>query len=162
MGKGKLLLTGAPKASIPKTVVGTIRVALEEDLDKMAKIKPGEILVSERFNPVHNKYIKQALAIITDVGGRTSHGPMVAREYGIPAVTGTGKGTYTLQDGQKVVLDGAEGMVYEYLPEQGEEYTPPTATVAKPISLADKMAALAAKKGIPLKADFLEQMRKRE
>ena len=53
----------------------------------------------------------RAAAIVTDVGGPLSHGSIVAREYGIPAVMGTGVATKHIRSGQVVTVDGGEGMV---------------------------------------------------
>jgi pyruvate,water dikinase len=58
-------------------------------------------------------YLKKASAIVTDSGGKTSNAAIFARTQDIPAVTGTVEGTSILQDGQKVIVDGTEGAVYE-------------------------------------------------
>jgi pyruvate,water dikinase len=52
-----------------------------------------------------------AAGIVTDVGGPLSHGSIVAREYGIPAVLGTGVATQRIQSGQVIAVDGAAGLV---------------------------------------------------
>jgi pyruvate,water dikinase len=52
-----------------------------------------------------------ASAVVTDVGGPLSHGSIVAREYGIPAVLGTGVATRRIVSGQRVEVDGAAGTV---------------------------------------------------
>ena len=52
-----------------------------------------------------------ASAIVTDVGGPLSHGSIVAREYGIPAVLGTGVATHRIMDGQSITVDGGAGIV---------------------------------------------------
>jgi rifampicin phosphotransferase len=49
--------------------------------------------------------------VVTDVGGPLSHGSIVAREYGIPAVMGTGVATRRIRDGQTITVDGSAGMV---------------------------------------------------
>lgn len=51
-------------------------------------------------------------AVVTDVGGPLCHGSIVAQEYGIPAVLGTGQATRTIQSGQNITVDGNEGAVY--------------------------------------------------
>jgi phosphoenolpyruvate synthase/pyruvate phosphate dikinase len=48
---------------------------------------------------------------VTDMGGILSHCAVVAREYGIPAVVGTGIATTTIRDGQRIEVDGASGIV---------------------------------------------------
>lgn len=52
-----------------------------------------------------------ALAVVTDIGGPLSHGSIVAREYGIPAVMGTGVATKRIQGGQTITVDGNAGTV---------------------------------------------------
>ena len=52
-----------------------------------------------------------ASAVVTDVGGPLSHGSIVAREYGIPAVMGTGVATRRIKSGQAITVDGSEGVV---------------------------------------------------
>lgn len=148
MAKGKEIIRG--RGASPGTVVGTVRV-VNQDEEKMAKIEAGEIMVSERTTPEHEAYMARAAALITDVGGKLSHTGIVAREMGKPAVVGTEEGTAVLKDGQKVVVDGTEGVVYEYVEEEAPE---------KP-SIAEKMAELAAKKGIKIDEAFLKKMRER-
>jgi pyruvate,water dikinase len=50
-------------------------------------------------------------AVVTDIGGMMSHAAIVCREYGLPAVTGTGLATSTIQTGQRVRVDGSAGTV---------------------------------------------------
>ena len=52
-----------------------------------------------------------ASAIVTDIGGPLSHGSIVAREYGIPAVLGTGVATRRIRSGQSLIVDGNAGLV---------------------------------------------------
>lgn len=52
-----------------------------------------------------------ASAVVTDIGGPLSHGSIVAREYGIPAVLGTGIATRRIHNGQMVTVDGSAGIV---------------------------------------------------
>jgi pyruvate,water dikinase len=52
-----------------------------------------------------------AAAVVTDIGGPLSHGSIVAREYGIPAVMGTGVATRRIRSGQTITVDGTSGMV---------------------------------------------------
>lgn len=149
MAKGKELVRG--EAASPGVVVVTVRV-VDKDPEKMADIAHGEVMVAERTVPENVIHMKRASALVTDVGGLTSHTAIVAREWNIPAVVGTMEGTSILKDGQKVVVDGTEGAVYEYI-----EEAPP-----KPVSIADKMQELAAKKGITIDPAFLAKMKRRE
>jgi pyruvate,water dikinase len=57
--------------------------------------------------------MKKAVAIVTDVGGRTCHAAIVSRELGIPCVVGTGTATHTLKTGQVITVDGSKGLVYK-------------------------------------------------
>lgn len=62
-------------------------------------------------NPAWTPLFAIAKAVITNYGGLLSHGAIVAREYGIPAVLGTKNATETLADGQLVTVNGNEGIV---------------------------------------------------
>jgi pyruvate,water dikinase len=53
-----------------------------------------------------------ASGVVTDVGGTLSHGSIVAREYGIPAVLGTGVATRRIHSGQTITVDGTAGQVH--------------------------------------------------
>jgi pyruvate,water dikinase len=53
----------------------------------------------------------RAAAVVTDVGGPLSHGSIVAREYGIPAVLGTGAATRRVRSGERITVDGSTGVV---------------------------------------------------
>ena len=156
MGKGEKLFTGV--AAAKGEVVATVRV-VDGDESKMAKVAPGEVLVGDRFEPKDNKYLEKAVAIITDTGGAFSHGGVAGKMFGIPAVTGTVNATKQLKDGQKVVVDGNNGIVYEYVPgDEAEEKPKPAAGP----SLAERMAAVAAKKGIDLPPGFTEKQKQKE
>jgi len=146
MGKGKKLVEGRPGSA--GEAVGVVRV-VDKDKEKMEKLAKGEIMVAERTSPSDVMYMARAAAIVTDVGGSTSHSAIVAREMGKPAVVGTIEGTSVLKDGQKVVVDGTQGVVYEYVEEEGE-------------SIADKMEKLAKEKGIHIDPAFLQKMKRRE
>jgi len=71
----------------------------------------GEILVCPYTNPSWTPLFQRAAAVVVDAGGVGSHAAIVAREYGIPAVMGTGNGTSVLHDGQLVLVDGNRGDV---------------------------------------------------
>jgi pyruvate,water dikinase len=72
---------------------------------------PGEVLVASITTPAWTPLFALASAIVTDVGGPLSHGSIVAREYGIPAVLGAGVATARIQSGQRVTVDGSAGTV---------------------------------------------------
>ena len=79
-----------------------------EDFDQMAA---GDVLVAKLTTPAWTPVFARAAAIVTDVGGPLSHGSIVAREYGIPAVLGTGEATKRIHSGQTVTVDGSTGVV---------------------------------------------------
>jgi len=110
--KGEKILEGA-KAS-HGIAVGIVRNVHEHDLELMTKIAPGEVVVGCSFRKGHYKYFKIAGAFVTDFGGRDSDTGFLARLFGKPAVGQTLEATLVLKDGQKVVVDGTEGVVYAY------------------------------------------------
>ena len=67
--------------------------------------------MAETTAPPWTPLFATAAAIVTDTGGILSHSAVVAREYGIPAVVGTGKATMMIQDGQTIEVDGDKGLV---------------------------------------------------
>ena len=96
-------------AASPGKASGVARVLHgPEDFGQM---KPGDVLVAPITTPAWTPLFAMASAIVTDVGGPLSHGSIVAREYGIPAVLGTGVATRRIQDGQTITVDGGKGIV---------------------------------------------------
>jgi len=80
-------------------------------LTDFGKMKPGTILVCPMTTPAWTHLFSQAAGLVTDVGGILSHGSIVAREYGIPAVLGTGNMTERIVSGQRIAVDGDQGIV---------------------------------------------------
>jgi phosphohistidine swiveling domain-containing protein len=78
---------------------------------EFGQLRSGEILVCPYTNPSWTPLFQRAAAVVVDTGGIGSHAAIVAREYGIPAVMGTGSGTSALADGQRVLVDGTAGVV---------------------------------------------------
>ncbi|KIS26546.1 phosphoenolpyruvate synthase [Arthrobacter sp. SPG23] len=74
-------------------------------------MQPGEVLVARITTPAWTPLFAMASAVVTDVGGPLSHGSIVAREYGIPAVLGTGVATRRIASGQRIEVDGGAGTV---------------------------------------------------
>ncbi|MCH8876111.1 MAG: hypothetical protein IIA89_04730 [Chloroflexi bacterium] len=93
----------------PGVVSGPVRVILGPD--EFGKLQRGEILVAPLTNPSWTPLFAIASAVITEVGGILSHGAIVAREYGIPAVMSVPGATHNLSDGQMITVDGNRGMV---------------------------------------------------
>jgi pyruvate,water dikinase len=76
-----------------------------------AHLEPGEILVAPSTDPGWTPLFMTAGALVMEMGGVISHGAVVAREYGIPAVVGVPDATTVLRDGQSITVDGAAGPV---------------------------------------------------
>jgi len=79
--------------------------------EDFGKMKPGDVLVAGTTTPAWTPLFAMASAVVTDIGGPLSHGSIVAREYGIPAVMGTGVATKRIRDGQMITVDGNTGTV---------------------------------------------------
>jgi pyruvate,water dikinase len=76
------------------------------------QLAPGDVLVAETLSSSWTPLFATASAVVTNTGGILSHAAVVAREYGIPAVLGTGTATALLQGGQLVEVDGDRGAVH--------------------------------------------------
>ncbi len=79
--------------------------------EDFGQMQPGHVLVAEITTPAWTPLFAMAVAVVTDVGGPLSHGSIVAREYGIPAVMGTGSATRHIRTGQMITVDGTSGTV---------------------------------------------------
>ncbi|MCL2337759.1 MAG: PEP-utilizing enzyme, partial [Firmicutes bacterium] len=76
-----------------------------------AHLEKGDILVTPYTDPAWTPLFPLAAGLVTEVGGLMTHGAVVAREYGIPAVVGVENATRLIQDGQKIRVDGTRGLV---------------------------------------------------
>jgi phosphohistidine swiveling domain-containing protein len=99
-------LYGTPVS--PGIVEGTVRVVLDP---RTAQLAPGEILVCPGTDPSWTPLFLTAGGLVMEVGGMMTHGAVVAREYGLPAVVGIHNATQRLHTGQRVRVDGASGQV---------------------------------------------------
>jgi pyruvate,water dikinase len=99
-------LNGTPASA--GTATGTVRVILDP---VGAHLEPGEILVAPSTDPGWTPLFMTAGALVMEMGGVISHGAVVAREYGIPAVVGVPDATTRLRTGQRVTVDGSAGTV---------------------------------------------------
>jgi phosphohistidine swiveling domain-containing protein len=79
--------------------------------EDFAQMQTGDVLVAAITTPAWTPLFARAAAVVTDVGGPLSHGSIVAREYGIPAVLGTGAATKRIRSGQVITVDGGAGVV---------------------------------------------------
>jgi len=101
------VLRGNPGS--PGVVRGRARVL--RSLSEAAGLRQGEVLVAETTAPPWTPLFATAAAVVTDTGGILSHCAVVAREYRIPAVVGTGAATATIRSGQTIEVDGDGGVV---------------------------------------------------
>lgn len=79
--------------------------------EDFSKLKKGDILICNCTSPEWTPLFSIASAVVSDTGGALSHAAIVAREYGIPAVLGTGNATLRIHDGDKIYVDGTKGKV---------------------------------------------------
>ncbi|HEU0296728.1 MAG TPA: PEP/pyruvate-binding domain-containing protein [Anaerolineales bacterium] len=100
------VITGSPVS--PGVVEGIVHVVLDP---RGVHLVPGEILVCPGTDPAWTPLFMAAGGLVTEVGGMMTHGSVVAREYGIPAVVGVHQATLRLKDGQKIRVDGTQGKI---------------------------------------------------
>ena len=96
-------------AASPGTVEGPARVVKTHG--ELADVREGEILVCTITSPAWAPIFSKIKAAVTDIGGVMSHAAIVCREYGMPAVVGTGRATSQIQTGQMIRVDGTNGVV---------------------------------------------------
>ena len=100
------VITGSPVS--PGVAEGIVHVVLDP---RGAQLAPGEIMVCPGTDPAWTPLFMAAGGLITEVGGMMTHGSVVAREYGIPAVVGVHQATTRLKDGQRIRVDGTAGKI---------------------------------------------------
>ncbi|MFQ5858385.1 MAG: PEP-utilizing enzyme, partial [Anaerolineae bacterium] len=105
-GRGDGFLVGSPVS--PGVVEGIVRVVLDPHSTQLA---PGEILVCPGTDPAWTPLFLVAGGLVMEVGGLMTHGAVVAREYGIPAVVGVHQATTRLKTGQRIRVDGSTGQI---------------------------------------------------
>jgi pyruvate,water dikinase len=99
-------LAGIPASS--GTIEGRARVVLRiED----ATLEEGDILVTTFTDPSWTPVFVSINGLVTEVGGMMTHGSVIAREYGLPAVVGVENATRLIRDGQRIRVNGSEGYV---------------------------------------------------
>ncbi|MEV1121059.1 rifamycin-inactivating phosphotransferase [Actinosynnema sp. NPDC049800] len=90
------------------TVEGRARVILDlADAD----VEPGDILVTAHTDPSWSPLFVAIAGLVTEVGGLMTHGAVIAREYGLPAVVGVARATHVIRDGQRIRVNGTDGHV---------------------------------------------------
>ena len=100
-------LTGA--AASPGTVEGPARVVV--DVEEISGVRDGDVLVCTITSPAWAPIFPKLRGVVTDIGGVMSHAAIVCREYGLPAVVGTGRATAAIRTGQSIRVDGSSGVV---------------------------------------------------
>jgi pyruvate,water dikinase len=103
-------LVGLPVSA--GTVEGRARVILDM---AQADLEPGDILITAYTDPSWSPLFVAIAGLVTEVGGQMTHGAVIAREYGLPAVVGVERATHLIQDGQRIRVNGTDGYV-EILP----------------------------------------------
>jgi pyruvate,water dikinase len=103
-------LAGLPVSA--GTVEGRARVVLDMD---QADLEPGDILVTAHTDPSWTPLFVAIAGLVTEVGGAMTHGAVIAREYGLPAVVSVVDATRLIADGQRIRVHGGDGYV-EILP----------------------------------------------
>jgi len=103
-------LTGLPVSA--GTVEGRARVILDM---AEADLREGDILVTAYTDPSWTPAFVAVKGLVTEVGGLMTHGAVIAREYGLPAVVGVEHATRLIRDGQRIRVHGTEGYI-EILP----------------------------------------------
>ncbi|GIJ57380.1 rifamycin-inactivating phosphotransferase [Virgisporangium aurantiacum] len=99
-------LVGLPVSA--GTVEGRARVILDlADAD----LEPGDILVTRFTDPSWSPLFVAVAGLVTEVGGLMTHGAVIAREYGLPAVVGVDRATGLIRDGQRIRVHGTDGYV---------------------------------------------------
>lgn len=117
---------GQSEASMVKGLAGSAGIIrgtakVLYSLAEASKLQPGDILVTPFTEPPWTPLFATAGAVVTDQGGVLSHTAVVAREYRIPAVVGTGSATSIFQDGQLIEVDGNTGIVRVVVEEHEHE-----------------------------------------
>jgi pyruvate,water dikinase len=100
------VLVGLPVSS--GTVEGAARVVLDRSA---ADLEPGDILVTAYTDPSWTPLFVAIAGLVTEVGGLMTHGAVIAREYGLPAVVGMENATRLIRDGQRIRVHGTDGYV---------------------------------------------------
>jgi pyruvate,water dikinase len=99
-------LVGLPVSA--GTIEGRARVIL--DIAK-ADLETGDILVTAYTDPSWTPLFVAIKGLVTEVGGLMTHGAVIAREYGLPAVVGVENATRLIRDGQRIRVNGTDGYV---------------------------------------------------
>lgn len=135
--------------------VGTGRVKIIYNVQDISKVQNKDVLVTAMTSPDLVPAMRKCSAIITDLGGVTSHAAIVSREMGIPAIVGTKDATKVLKDGQTATVDAYHGIVYlgeswieepeKIFEEKEKVFAPSKVSVKVNLVFADKAEEVAQK-----------------
>ena len=98
-------------AASPGTFNGVARVV--ESIKELSQLEDNEILITSNTDPAWTAVFSKIGGLITETGGILSHGAVISREYRIPAVTAVKGATKLFKTGEKLVIDGNEGVIYK-------------------------------------------------
>ncbi len=105
--KGPVIITGRSVGE----KIGSGKARIIKELSQLSTFQEGEVLISNTTTPDWEPVMKKAAAIVTNLGGRTSHAAIVSREFGIPAVVGAEGATEKIKTGMEVTVSCSEGEV---------------------------------------------------
>jgi pyruvate,water dikinase len=105
-----IIAKGRPAS--PGTTAGIVKVV--NKVEDLSKVEYGDILVVKYSNPAWTVGMVRAGALISETGGVISHAAIVAREMGLPCIVAVENATTIFKDGQRVKVDGTEGLIYEH------------------------------------------------
>ena len=88
------------------------RVCIVRSIDDAKKLREGDILVVSTLDPGWTSLLIKARGIVMELGGMLSHGAVIAREYGVPAVAAVDQACSLFQSGEDIAIDGKEGRVW--------------------------------------------------
>jgi len=97
------------QAGSPGVVEGPARIV--KAVEELDDVQQGEVLICPATSPSWSTVFSRVVATVSDVGGVMSHAAIICREYGIPAVVGTGRAVSSIANGQRVRVDGDRGLV---------------------------------------------------
>ena len=111
---GSYRCEGLPAGALPGLPVSSgTDEGRERVIQDMAQadLAPGDILVTAFTDPSWTPLFVAVAGLVTEVGGLMTHGAVIAREYGLPAIVGVENATRLIKDGQRIRVHGAEGYV---------------------------------------------------
>ena len=105
----------------------------------LQEIPKGRILVTKNITPDWLPVLRKAAGVVTEVGTMTSHGAIIARELGIPAIVGATNATQLLKTGEEIVIDGNKGEIYPHSENKGAISPTPTSLTIPDYPIGTKL-----------------------